>query len=41
MPRPKHRETIVRTAARLFRRQGYAATGVNQIVEVARAPKGS
>jgi TetR/AcrR family transcriptional repressor of lmrAB and yxaGH operons len=38
---PKHREEIVRTAALLFRRQGYAATGTKQIVAVSGAPKGS
>lgn len=37
----RHREEIVRTAALLFRRQGYAATGTNQIVAVSGAPKGS
>ena len=41
MRRPKHRITIVSVAAALFRRQGYAATGINQIVDVSRAPKGS
>jgi TetR/AcrR family transcriptional repressor of lmrAB and yxaGH operons len=38
---PRHRESIVRTAAVLFRRQGYAATGTNQIVAESGAPKGS
>lgn len=38
---PRHRESIVRTAAVLFRRQGYAATGTNQIVAASGAPKGS
>lgn len=37
----KHRQEIVRTAALLFRRQGYAATGTNEIVAVSGAPKGS
>lgn len=32
---------IVETAARLFQRQGYNATGLNQIVAESRAPKGS
>lgn len=38
---PKHREAIVAAAATLFRRQGYAATGVNEIVGLSGAPKGS
>lgn len=38
---PQHREAIVAAAARLFRRQGYAATGLNQVVAESRAPKGS
>jgi TetR/AcrR family transcriptional repressor of lmrAB and yxaGH operons len=37
----KHRARIVRTAAMLFRRNGYAATGTNEIVAVSGAPKGS
>ena len=39
--RAKHRDRIVRTAARLFRRDGYAATGTNDIVAASGAPKGS
>lgn len=35
------RATIVDTASRLLRRQGYAATGLNQIVDDSGAPKGS
>jgi AcrR family transcriptional regulator len=35
------RERIVETSAELFRRQGYAATGIKQIVTAARAPFGS
>jgi TetR/AcrR family transcriptional repressor of lmrAB and yxaGH operons len=31
----------VRAAATLFRRNGYAATGINEIAELAGAPKGS
>jgi len=38
---PKHRGAIVRAAATLFRRNGYAATGINEIADVAGAPKGS
>ena len=39
--RPKHRDAIVTAALTLFRRQGYAATGLNDIVELSGAPKGS
>lgn len=35
------REQILQTAARLFQRQGYHATGLNQIVQESGAPKGS
>jgi AcrR family transcriptional regulator len=35
------RERIVQASAELFRRQGYSATGVKQIVQAARAPFGS
>ncbi len=35
------RERIVEASAELFRRQGYAATGVKQIVNEAQAPFGS
>jgi AcrR family transcriptional regulator len=35
------RERIIETSAELFRRQGYAATGVKQIVTAAKAPFGS
>src|SRR5437016_10902496 len=35
------RERIVETSAELFRRRGYAATGVKQIVTEAQAPFGS
>lgn len=38
---PKHRGAIVRAAVTLFRRNGYAATGINEIAEVSGAPKGS
>jgi TetR/AcrR family transcriptional repressor of lmrAB and yxaGH operons len=36
-----HKENLVRTAMRLFRRQGYASTGLQQIVDESGAPKGS
>jgi AcrR family transcriptional regulator len=35
------RERIVETSAELFRRQGYSATGIKQIVTEAKAPFGS
>ncbi|WP_030622031.1 TetR/AcrR family transcriptional regulator [Streptomyces sclerotialus] len=35
------RARILRTAAELFRRQGYGATGLNQILTASGAPKGS
>ena len=42
MPRPdRSRAALVDTAATLFRRQGYAATGVNQILESADVKSGS
>jgi TetR/AcrR family transcriptional repressor of lmrAB and yxaGH operons len=37
----KHKENLVRTAMRLFRQQGYASTGLQQIVTESGAPKGS
>ena len=37
----RHRDRIVDAGAELFRRQGYAATGVKQIVTEAQAPFGS
>jgi AcrR family transcriptional regulator len=40
MPTPT-RERIVQSSAELFRKQGYAATGVKQIVTAAQAPFGS
>jgi TetR/AcrR family transcriptional repressor of lmrAB and yxaGH operons len=43
-PRPgehSSREAFVATAGRLLRRQGYAATGLNEIVARSGAPKGS
>ena len=42
MPRPdRSRAALVESAAVLFRRQGYAATGVNQILESAGVKAGS
>ena len=38
---PRHRDAIVNTAAVLFRRQGFAATGINEITRKSGAPKGS
>lgn len=35
------KDNLVRTAMRLFRRQGYASTGLQQIVAESGAPKGS
>lgn len=37
----KHRKPIVDSAITLFRRQGYAGTGLNDIVDASGAPKGS
>ncbi len=37
----KHRQPIIDAAVRLFRQQGYAATGLNDIVDGSGAPKGS
>ena len=42
MPRPdRSRAALIDKAATLFRRQGYAATGLNQILEEARVKPGS
>jgi TetR/AcrR family transcriptional repressor of lmrAB and yxaGH operons len=38
---PKHRTAIVDAAVTLFRRQGYAGTGLADIVALSGAPKGS
>jgi TetR/AcrR family transcriptional repressor of lmrAB and yxaGH operons len=38
---PKHRQPITDAAVLLFRRNGYSATGLNEIVEISGAPKGS
>jgi len=37
----RHKESLVRTAMRLFRRQGFASTGLQQIVDESGAPRGS
>jgi TetR/AcrR family transcriptional repressor of lmrAB and yxaGH operons len=39
--RPKHRDAIVQAALTLFRQRGYSGTGLNDIVELSGAPKGS
>ncbi len=36
-----HKDNLVRTAVTLFRRQGYASTGLQEILEKSGAPKGS
>jgi TetR/AcrR family transcriptional repressor of lmrAB and yxaGH operons len=36
-----HRDNLIRTAMRLFRTQGYASTGLQQILAESGAPKGS
>ena len=42
MPRPdRSRAALIDTAATLFRRQGYAATGLNQILDEAGVKPGS
>ena len=42
MPRPdRSRATLIENAATLFRRQGYAATGLNQILDEAGVKAGS
>ncbi|HEX4702494.1 MAG TPA: TetR/AcrR family transcriptional regulator [Pseudonocardiaceae bacterium] len=38
---PNTRERILRTASGLFQRQGYHATGLNQVLAEGKAPKGS
>lgn len=38
---PDTRERILTAAQRLFRKRGYHATGLNDILETAKAPKGS
>ena len=36
-----HKQNLVRSAMRLFRRQGFASTGLQQILEESGAPRGS
>jgi TetR/AcrR family transcriptional regulator, lmrAB and yxaGH operons repressor len=38
---PKHRRPIINAGVTLFRRQGYSATGLNDIIDESGAPKGS
>ncbi len=40
-PKQKHRQPIINSAVTLFRRYGYSATGLNDIVQDSYAPKGS
>jgi TetR/AcrR family transcriptional repressor of lmrAB and yxaGH operons len=40
-PRTDTRDRIIRSAARLFQRQGYLGTGLVQVVEECAAPRGS
>lgn len=40
-PKQKHRKPVIDSAVKLFRRKGYAATGLNDIVDDCGAPKGS
>ncbi|MBI1385831.1 MAG: TetR family transcriptional regulator [Rhizobiales bacterium] len=37
----KHKDGLVRTAMRLFRQQGYASTGLQQVLTESGVPKGS
>ncbi len=36
-----HKDNLVQAAAKLFREQGYAATGLNEVLSKSGAPKGS
>lgn len=38
---PRHRQNIIQAAAKLFRQQGYAKTGLKDILAESKAPKGS
>ena len=40
-PPKETRERVLRTAASLFQRQGYHATGLHQVLSEGQAPKGS
>jgi len=37
----QHKERLIMAAAKLFRKKGYAATGINEILAISGAPKGS
>ncbi|OUR79917.1 hypothetical protein A9Q83_02940 [Alphaproteobacteria bacterium 46_93_T64] len=39
--KPNHKRKIIQSAIRLFRRKGYSATGLNEILKSSGAPKGS
>ncbi|MBO0712048.1 MAG: helix-turn-helix transcriptional regulator, partial [Acetobacteraceae bacterium] len=41
MPKPNHKETLLAAALAAFHRNGYHATGVQEIVTSAGIPKGS
>ena len=41
MPAPESRDKAIDTAAALFARQGFVATGVSQVIEESGTPKGS
>lgn len=36
-----HRKALIQTTIRLLRKQGYAATGLSEILKISKAPKGS
>jgi len=37
----QHRRALIQTTIRLLRKQGYAATGLSEILKISKAPKGS
>ncbi len=41
MEKTDHRLALIHTAANLFQKQGYSATGVNQIIRESKTPRGS